>query len=123
MAHKILIVDDEKINIAIVKFGLAEQRYEVSVANDGLEGLECVKKLKPDLIILDVQMPNMNGYEFMAELKLIEHIIPPPVLMLTANETMQDVFHLEGVKGYFVKPVELKKLIKKIVECIGENPL
>ncbi len=123
MAHKILIVDDEKINIAIVKFGLAEQRYEVAVANDGLEGLEYVKKLKPDLIILDVQMPNMNGYEFMAELKLIEHIIPPPVLMLTANETMQDVFHLEGVKGYFVKPVELKKLIKKIVECIGENPL
>jgi len=123
MAHKILIVDDEKINIAIVKFGLAEQRYEVAVANDGLEGLELVKKVKPDLIILDVQMPNMNGYEFMAELKLIEHIIPPPVLMLTANETMQDVFHLEGVKGYFVKPVELKKLIKKIVECIGENPL
>ena len=123
MAHKILIVDDEKINIAIVKFGLAEQRYEVAVANDGLEGLELVKKVKPDLIILDVQMPNMNGYEFMAELKSIEHIIPPPVLMLTANETMQDVFHLEGVKGYFVKPVELKKLIKKIVECIGENPL
>ena len=123
MAHKILIVDDEKINIAIVKFGLAEQRYEVAVANDGLEGLELVKKLKPDLIILDVQMPHMNGYEFMAELKLIEHIIPPPVLMLTANETMQDVFHLEGVKGYFVKPVELKKLIKKIIECIGENPL
>lgn len=123
MAHKILIVDDEKINIAIVKFGLAEQRYEVAVANDGLEGLELVKKLKPDLVILDVQMPNMNGFEFMAELKLIEHIIPPPVLMLTANETMRDVFHLEGVKGYFVKPVELKKLIKKIIECIGENPV
>ncbi len=123
MAHKILIVDDEKINIAIVKFGLAEQRYEVVVANDGAEGLEHVLKHKPDLIILDVQMPNMNGYEFMAELKQLEYIIQPPVLMLTANETMQDLFRLEGVKGYFVKPVELKKLIQKIVECIGENPL
>ena len=123
MALKILIVDDEKINIAIVKFGLAEQRYEVAVANDGVDGLELVKKHKPDLIILDVQMPQMNGYEFMAELKQMEHIIPPPVLMLTANETMQDVFHLEGVKGYFVKPIELKKLINKIIECIGENPL
>ncbi len=122
MAHKILIVDDEKINIAIIKFGLAQQRYEVVVANDGLEGLEYVKKHKPDLIILDVQMPNMNGYEFMTELKNIEYIIPPPVIMLTGNETMQDIFKLEGVKGYFVKPVELPDLLKKIVETIGENP-
>lgn len=122
MPHKILIVDDEKINIAIVKFGLAEQRYDVAVANDGTAGLECVRKYKPDLIILDVQMPPMNGYEFMTELKQIEYILPPPVLMLTANETMQDMFRLEGVKGYFVKPVELKKLMKKIIECIGENP-
>lgn len=122
MAHKILIVDDEKINIAIVKFGLAEKRYEVVVANDGVEGLQMVVKYKPDLIILDVQMPNMNGYEFMTELKNLEYIIPPPVIMLTGNETMQDVFRLEGVKGYFVKPVELNALHKKIVECLGENP-
>jgi CheY-like chemotaxis protein len=122
MAHKILIVDDEKINIAIVKFGLAQQRYEVVVANDGEEGLGYVRKHKPDLVVLDVQMPNMNGFEFMTELKNMEYIIPPPVIMLTGNETMQDVFKLEGVKGYFVKPVELQDLLKKIVECIGENP-
>ena len=122
MAHKILIIDDDKINIALIKFGLAERRYEVTVAHDGQEGLELVKKYKPDMIILDVYMPKMNGYEFMTELKSIDWLIAPPVIMLTANETMQDVFKLEGVKGYFVKPVEMKDLLKKIVECIGENP-
>jgi len=121
--HKILVVDDERITVALVKFGLAEQRYEVIVANDGDEGIEKVKSQKPDLIILDVQMPTMNGYEFMTELKKIQGVETTPVVMLTANETMQDVFRLEGVKGYFVKPVDLPLLKRKIQEVLGENPL
>ena len=123
MPHKILVVDDERITVALVKFGLAEQRYEVIVANDGDEGIEKVKSQKPDLIILDVQMPTMNGYEFMTELKKIQGVETTPVVMLTANETMQDVFRLEGVKGYFVKPVDLPLLKRKIQEVLGENPL
>ena len=123
MAHKILLVDDDQINIAIVKFGLAERRYEVIVAQDGEEGLAKVASEKPDLIVLDIQMPKMNGYEFMAELKKIQGFTTTPVIMLTANETMQDVFPVEGVKDYFVKPVKIASLIQKIVDCIGPNPL
>ena len=123
MAHKILLVDDDQINIAIVKFGLAERRYEVIVAQDGEEGLTKVAGEKPDLIVLDVQMPKMNGYEFMAELKHIQGFTTTPVIMLTANETMQDVFQVEGVKDYFVKPVKIASLIQKVVDCIGPNPL
>ena len=123
MAHKILVVDDDKINITLVKFALAEQKYDVVVAEDGEQGLEQVKEENPDLIILDVQMPNMNGYEFMGELKELQGMEATPVLMLTANETMEDVFKLEGVKGYFVKPVDLPELIEKIKECIGPNPI
>lgn len=122
MAHKILVVDDERITVALVKFGLAEKMYDVVVAHDGAEGLEAVQAEKPDLIVLDVQMPKMNGFEFMNELKDIQGVDTTPVIMLTANETMEDVFKLEGVKGYFVKPVNLPLLIEKIVECLGENP-
>ena len=123
MAHKILIVDDDQINIAIVKFGLSERRYQVSVAEDGPEGLEKVEADKPDLIVLDIQMPKMNGLEFMGEHKQLQGFQITPVIMLTANETMQDVFKVEGVKGYFVKPIKLASLIQRIIECLGPNPI
>ncbi len=119
--HRILIVDDEKINMALVKFNLAEKGYDVIQAQDGAEGIEKVKEFSPDLIILDIQMPYMNGYEFMAELKRIQGGQTTKVIMLTANETMEDIFKLEGVKGYFVKPVDMKELVNKIVELLGEN--
>ena len=118
MAYKILVIDDDRINTALVKFGLAEQRFEVLTANDGQEGLEIVNKVKPDLIILDVQMPKMNGYEFMGELKTVNGGSAIAVIMLTANETMEDVFKMEGVKGYFVKPVHLPTLVKTIRACL-----
>ena len=123
MAHKILIVDDERVNMALIKFGLSEKRYEVVEASDGLEGLQQVRKESPDLIVLDVRMPNMNGYEFMGELKSIQGYKTTPVIMLTANETMEDVFKLEGVKAYFVKPVKITELVSKIVECLGPNEI
>ena len=123
MAHKILVVDDDKISVALVKFGLAQERYEVIIANDGEEALGKVQTEKPDLIVLDICMPKMNGYEFMTELKRLEGVKTTPVIMLTGNETMSDIFRLEGVKGYFVKPVDLPKLITKIKNCLGENPI
>lgn len=123
MQHKILVVDDDRINTALVKFSLAERRYQVITAADGIEAVDKVKVEKPDLIILDVHMPRMNGYEFMAELKEIEGMEHLPVIMLTANETMEDVFTIEGVRGYFVKPVDLPLLIAKITECLGANPV
>ena len=67
-------------------------------------------------------MPNMNGYEFMGELKALQGFQTTPVIMLTANETMEDMFKLEGVKAYFVKPIMVNELVAKIVECIGANP-
>ncbi len=123
MAHKILVVDDDKINVALVKFALAEQRYEVFYAYDGAEGLKVAQEHKPDLIVLDVHMPRMNGFEFMAELKQWQGFQTTPVIMLTANETMEDVFKLEGVRGYFIKPVILPELVQTIKQCLGPNPI
>ena len=123
MAHKILVIDDDRINVALVKFGLAEQRYHVVTAGDGDSGLDMVRQEKPDLIILDIQMPHMNGFEFMGELKRVQGIKTTPVVMLTANETMEDIFKVEGVRGYFVKPVVLVELVETIKQILGPNPL
>ena len=123
MAHTILVIDDDRINCALIKFTLAEKRYGVELAHDGGEGVEKLKALKPDLVVLDVHMPEMNGYEFMTEIKTMGDLANTPVIMVTANETMEDVFKLEGVKGYFVKPVDLNKMVDCIVDAIGENPI
>jgi len=123
MAHKIMIVDDDRINSTLVKFGLAEKRYEVFQAQSGLEALAALHEFNPDLIILDVMMPKMNGYEFMAELKTRQGVVTTPVIMLTANANMEDLFRVEGVKEYFVKPVEIPRLVSKILEILGENPV
>lgn len=122
MAQKILIVDDDRINTAIIKFSLSERGYDVSFADDGDKGILKVQKETPDLIVLDVQMPNMNGFEFVNELKSFQGMDMTPVIMLTANETMEEMFKLEGVKAYFVKPIDPPKLIEKIIEILGPNP-
>ncbi len=122
MPHKILVVDDDKINVTLVKFGFAEQNYEVVVAYDGDEGLKVLEKEKPDLVVLDIQMPHMNGYEFVGELKNKPGFEKTPVIMLTASENMEDIFRVEGIKAYFVKPVNLTGLINKVKECLGPNP-
>ena len=119
MAKKILIVDDDRINVTLISFSLREKGYEVLSADDGEAGIAAVKAARPDLIVLDVQMPRMGGFEFMAELKSVPGGNTIPVIMLTANETLQETFFSEGVKGYFVKPVDPEKLEAKIGQCLG----
>ena len=114
MLKKILIVDDDRMSITMIRFALKEQGYDVLTAEDGLQALDVVKESQVDLIILDVQMPNMSGFEFMNELKSLPMGSLIPVIMLTANDNMQDIFMAEGVKGYFVKPVDTHKLLAKI---------
>jgi two-component system, chemotaxis family, chemotaxis protein CheY len=119
MSKKILVVDDDRLNVTLLQFTLKTKGYDVFAAEDGVEGLEAVSYEKPDLIILDVHMPRMSGFEFMNELKKFSGGVMIPVIMLTANENMQDMFFAEGVKGYFVKPVDPAKLEKKIADILG----
>ncbi|MBF0331432.1 MAG: response regulator [Candidatus Omnitrophica bacterium] len=119
MAKKVLVVDDDRLNVTLIQFALKEQSYLVQSAEDGLKGLEAVKSFMPDLIVLDVQMPNMSGFEFLNELKSIPGASHIPVIMLTANENMQDIFRGEGAIDYFVKPVNTPKLLAKIRACLG----
>lgn len=124
MPHKILIIDDDKGVVEFVKSALTKRNYEVFTANSGDEGLTLVKQISPDLILLDVVMPSLNGYEFLRALKalsVIERNKTVPVFVITAKEEMEDLFKSEGVKEYLVKPVDTSELIKKTEECLGPN--
>lgn len=121
MSHKILVVDDERVSLSLIKFGLSANRYNVITATDGDIGLELLKAEKPHLVVLDIGLPRLNGYEFMQEMKMLDGLSQTPVIVLTANETMEQVFKLEGIKQYYVKPVDIGQLVERIKQCLGEN--
>ena len=121
VGRKILLVDDDKGVVEVIKRALEENKYDVITAYDGKEGFEKVNSDDPDLIVLDIRMPSMNGYEFMRALreeKRNQNQLMTPVIMLTAKEEMEAVFRMEGAKGYLVKPVNPATLIRKIQECL-----
>src|SRR4030067_3768729 len=118
---KILLVDDDADFVEAIKIILENKSYDVSVAHDGKEGLKKVETEKPNLIILDVMMPEMDGYEVCAKLKAdpqYEHI---PILLLTAvGEAITTTKYTRemGMKmeadDYIPKPVELMELVERV---------
>jgi len=124
MAQKILLIDDDKGVVEVVKNLLEEKKFEVLTAFDGKEGIEMVASEQPDLVLLDIRMPTMNGYEFMRALRAEKlNLTQPmtPVIMLTAKEEMEEVFKMEGAKGYLVKPVDPPSLVRKVQECLDTD--
>ena len=116
MAKKILVVDDETELLKAINILLKTSGYEVVTAQDGQEGLEKAKSLSPDLIVLDILMPKMDGYEVCRLLKFDEKYKSIPIIMLTAK--VQDIDKAMGKKvgadDYIAKPFETQDLIDKI---------
>ena len=111
---KILIVDDDKTLTKLLSSFLEEQGYETLVANDGDLALKVIEAQHPDLVVLDVVMPNLNGYSFLFEMKKLEYGVTVPVIVLTCKEEMADIFKVEGVKEYLIKPFPNKDILEKI---------
>ena len=113
---KLLIVDDDMDFITAVAARLESRGFIVTKAFNGKEGLEKVYAEKPDAIILDVMMPEMNGFEVCKKLKTDEKYKDVPVVMLTARSSPEDVkFAKEmGSDAYFVKPFELDMLLYEL---------
>jgi len=120
MAKTILVVDDESIVVEITKRKLEERGYEVLTAGNGMEALACLKSRIPNLILLDVQMPEMNGYSFVMEKVKVPEYINIPVVVLTAYNEMEPLFVRHGIKSYLLKPLKLQDLINKVIEIVGQ---
>lgn len=113
---KILVVDDETYIVELVKFNLEKEGFEVIVAYDGLSALELVKTELPDLIVLDIMLPNIDGLEVCKALKQDERFNTIPIIMLTAKGGEIDtVLGLEtGADDYITKPFSPRELLARI---------
>lgn len=103
---KILVADDEKNIAKLVKVNLERAGFEVVVASDGIEALKKVEEEKPDLIVLDIMMPRMDGITVLKKLKEKEETKSIPVVMLTVKAEDEDIFRgwQEGADSYLTKP-------------------
>ena len=118
---KILIVDDEADIIEILQFMLETSGYECVTAMDGEEGLKLAREINPDLIILDVMMPKINGYKISRLLKYDNKYKDIPIIMVTARSQLEDkaIGEETGVNEYITKPFELDAIVKKVEEYLG----
>ena len=117
MSKKILVVDDEKLIVKGIRFSLEQEGMEVDCAYDGQEALECAKKCEYDLVLLDVMLPKMDGFEVCQQIREFSDM---PIVMLTAkSEDMDKILGLEyGADDYITKPfniLEVKARIKAIM--------
>jgi DNA-binding response OmpR family regulator len=113
MSKTILIVDDEKRLVALVQSYLTQEGYHVVTAYNGRDALAAAQREKPDLIILDIMMPEMNGYEFMRAHRAEEDT---PIILLTAKVEDEDkVIGLElGADDYVTKPFKPRELMARV---------
>ncbi|MBA3725008.1 MAG: response regulator [Armatimonadetes bacterium] len=126
MAVKILVCDDERSIVRLIQVNLERQGWEVVTAYDGKEGLEKIRADKPDICVLDVMMPYMDGFEVLKNLRREPETQNLPVVMLTAKAQDKDVFegYHFGADVYLTKPfnpAELVTFIKRIIAGGGND--
>jgi len=127
MPTKILVCDDERHIVRLIQVNLERQGYQVTTAFDGKEGLEKIRAEKPDLVVLDVMMPYMDGFEVLKTIRREPETESLPVIMLTAKAQDKDVFegYHYGADMYLTKPfnpMELVAFVKRITENTDEDP-
>lgn len=117
---KILIVDDEPNIVMTLEYALRKQGFEVFIARDGSEALEILKIAVPDVIILDIMMPNVDGYETLKNIKENKKMENTKVVFLTAKNKASDIEKglKLGADKYLTKPFSIKKIVSEILELL-----
>lgn len=123
MSKKVLIVEDEKNIVDILSFNLGREGYETLAAYDGEQGLKLALEENPDLILLDLMLPKMNGFDVCGAVR--EKNISTPIIMLTARESESDkVLGLEtGADDYITKPFSMRELLARVKVNIRRTEL
>jgi two-component system OmpR family response regulator len=110
----VLIVDDD-INVAtLLQKRLEAAGYRVSSAPDGIAGLKAIREYRPDLVILDVMMPGLDGYSLVREIKADDACKNIPLMVVTAKGDLSDLFRMEGISAIVEKPFKVEDILGKI---------
>ena len=122
MTKKILLVDDSEVVRDMSKAQLEDAGYEVVVAKDGQEGLDLARKVAPDVILLDLMLPRLDGYKVCRLLKFDKLYEDIPVIIMSAKESEADkkIAEQAGANGYMVKPFDLE-LFNRTVQNLTEK--
>ena len=123
MAKKIVLAEDEPQIARLIEFKLKKEGYEVTWKENGEEALEAIKAEKPDLVLLDVMMPVMDGYEVLRQIKEDENLKSIPVIMLTARAQERDVVKgIDlGAQDYITKPFHPAELLVQVKRILAKS--
>jgi DNA-binding response OmpR family regulator len=121
MDTKILIIEDDPVGLRYVKFTLEKHGYQVISAGNGLEGLRKARTEEPDLIILDIMLPGMDGYEICHRLRAEPATARLPILMFSARsqDTDKAVGRQVGADDYLTKPAEPSEIIRRVESLLS----
>ena len=119
---KILIVDDDSNFCEVLKVRLESSGYEVTTASNGVVAFVKANDERPDLIILDVSMPGMDGLNFVLATRWKKEMKDIPILILTARMETKDLFNTLGIVHFMAKPFDSQELLGKVQECIMNPP-
>lgn len=123
MAKKILIIEDEEIMIDLLQRKLTTEGYEVSVARDGEEGIRVMQEVKPDLILLDIVMPKVGGFEVMEEMNKNKKLEKIPVIVISNSGQPVELDRAQklGAKDWLIKTeFDPQEVIDKVIKQIGK---
>ncbi|MBF8296425.1 MAG: two component transcriptional regulator, LuxR family [Bacteroidetes bacterium] len=123
-AQKLLLVEDEEELVRIVQTYFRDEGYEVRIAFNGNEGLKVVRDFKPDVIVSDVKMGQMDGFEFFEALQKLPEFSKIPVLFLTIMDDRSSTERATqlGAAGYMTKPFDVEELHEKVKEILAAGP-
>jgi DNA-binding response OmpR family regulator len=116
--QRVLVIDDEPGVIRFVKINLALAGYEVITATSGEEALPLVESMKPDIMLLDILMTPISGFDILVELRMFSQL---PVIVFTARNDIGNMAMKEGANGFIAKPFKPDELIGKIREILNKK--
>ncbi|MDY4464384.1 MAG: response regulator [Prevotella sp.] len=123
--YTVLAVDDVPLNLILVEKILQRYNFKVKKANGGQEALDMIAAEKPSLVLLDLMMPNVDGFDVLAELSKSEETSNIPVVILSALNSESDIEKAlsNGAKDFVTKPILMDKLLNCILRTLGEEEL
>jgi two-component system, OmpR family, response regulator VicR len=124
ISKKVVYIEDESEMIDLVRLILSRKGYEVIGANGGREGLDTIRQKLPDLVLLDLMMPDMDGWDVYQQMKSVEATRDIPVIVITAKAQSIDKvlgLHIAKVDDYISKPFSPQELVESVEKVIGQR--